>query len=643
MELMQQLPLIKLKSGYESIVSLVNGDINRINELIERYNLLPSAELLAEIFEIYQLMQTYCPGDFVVINQEYQDHILENLYDQLLQEIKKYPSFNIPSLNSIPSDIGPLPHILALMPAKKFNALIKILSEKEQNWVEQLKNLYAQSEEGFQEFQEFLNAHTISFLGGFNSKNFKITPNNGEKPFILKVENRFGNPKKYNNLLTDGVFLPEKFSRQSSFGKDFALNLTINEFCSGTDLEFYAYRYKDKIKTSIPIYIQMIETLLKFQAQHIFFPDMKNNNWLVNKDGELKIADTKSFLKTQGGIASNRFFNSQGYCLIYSDYMVPPEFGDLLDYKNVAVEQMHAYMLGKNIYQYLTNCSDEDLLFFNSDFNFDVFKSESGQKYQQLITKLVNNFSPRVNLQEALQQLKEIKSLHLKLECNDFLKKLEKLEDLVHLPQRKKYLQRQASLIETASLEQLETICDDLSKYYSPYKQCQQIISKIEKLKFGNNDEFMKEFIKSKQEEILKMSPSEQLDVLKELQAYLLQLQNPLIIHLQDCISDLRKRANGWFSVGMRVKANRIESAMARLSLEKRAALSSNLLSIMNSEDLQAVFKEMATHRYIGKQGKLYLNKDGQIDEKKAADCFLNLKRQFEQKTGEPESPKMKN
>ena len=88
--------------------------------------------------------------------------------------------------------------------------------------------------------------------------------------------------------------------------------------------------------------------------------------------------------------------------------MNPPEW--TTEPREINAEQSHAYMLGKNIYQYLTGCSVKYLketheLFY--DFSHSVFSSTlQGQVLNDLITQLINpTAEDRPSLDDVFNQL----------------------------------------------------------------------------------------------------------------------------------------------------------------------------------------------------------------------------------------------
>lgn len=82
-------------------------------------------------------------------------------------------------------------------------------------------------------------------------------------------------------------------------------------------------------------------------------------------------------------------------------------------------------------------------------------------------------------------------------------------------------------------------------------------------------------------------------------------------------ISNLRKGAGSWFAIGKNAKAERIEEAVRNVSVEQRGQMFINNLDVR---------KALASHRHLGKRGKIYLDKNTQdVDLKRAARTFIEI------------------
>ena len=69
--------------------------------------------------------------------------------------------------------------------------------EKEKMDMDSFANLIDRNAPQYEAFKKFINENTISFLGGGNAKNYKVTPKKGLPPYIIRVDPRFGNPSSF--------------------------------------------------------------------------------------------------------------------------------------------------------------------------------------------------------------------------------------------------------------------------------------------------------------------------------------------------------------------------------------------------------------------------------------------------------------
>ena len=76
----------------------------------------------------------------------------------------------------------------------------------------------------------------------------------------------------------------------------------------------------------------------------------------------------------------------------------------------------------------------------------------------------------------------------------------------------------------------------------------------------------------------------------------------------------------GLFTIGMKAKSLRIETAMLDVPVEDR-------VNFLQSPGSSKVMEALASHRYLGKRGNVYLNENGQVDTEKAATTFKEFKK----------------
>lgn len=233
---------------------------------------------------------------------------------------------------------------------------------------------------------------------------------------MLKVDYRLDMPKNVEAHLRDKVkdlFTPIDAERQVwgvERGNDrenkIVRTLLVTEFCNGGDPGHYRKTLTSAspdnlVECSGKLFEQMARGLLQIQQAGCIFPDAKSSNWLMDDKNQLRIADTKSFL-----------FTNQGKCekkdAITSVGFKPPEYDNqaLLE-----ADSFHAYILGKNLYSFLTNTPADKLGHNGADFDFSlpVFATPKGQEFQALIVGLVKpNPADRITVEKACDKLSQI-------------------------------------------------------------------------------------------------------------------------------------------------------------------------------------------------------------------------------------------
>ncbi len=198
--------------------------------------------------------------------------------------------------------------------------------------------------------------------------------------------------------------------------------LLITTVCPGGTPEAHSKRsatIEDRLNGALDIYSQMGIILSRINEEKILFPDAKNSNWLLDAQGKLVLSDTKALVFSDDDgyhdaikmHEKNKWIYGSTACLITTDYYSPPEIND----KRFNVDQMHSFILGKNLYQYLTQCRDVYLSKKNDasslNFNLPVFKTTEGQKIEALIRKMVvNEPSQRISVEDAIKEINRIKA-----------------------------------------------------------------------------------------------------------------------------------------------------------------------------------------------------------------------------------------
>jgi|GEM_PF-3640682 len=290
-----------------------------------------------------------------------------------------------------------------------------------------LARLYAPGEPGARTFKQLLDSHEIEFLGGSNSKNFKITNTVNKREYVLKVENRLDAPRFLEDKLADSAMkdtLVTVFANRSTSIVDadedtIGVNLQVTEFCRGGDLVDHSKRHSNdagRMKAAASLYQQQAQMMMDMARENVACSDLKNTNGLVDAHGKLRMADTKALLPVTGGMVNNLHGDNQRFEILSTTYIDPPEVRRA---KNLAetsrqfsyqADPANAWVLGKNLYQYLSGC-DIQYLHVNHDgkrfdFSAPVFQTDEGRECQRLIEGLVQpDPKNRMPVAEALQAL----------------------------------------------------------------------------------------------------------------------------------------------------------------------------------------------------------------------------------------------
>ncbi|WP_274519453.1 protein kinase domain-containing protein [Legionella cincinnatiensis] len=315
------------------------------------------------------------------------------------------------------------------------------------------------------------------FLGGNNSKNFKVIPANGTQPFVLKIDNRMGMPKSIEQHLRHElkeVFTPVYVERQASNivnNEMITRTLLVTEFCCGGDLEMHCQNFpansSHRLKSSLNIYSQMANILQHLVYKQAGFPDMKNTDWLIDPQGKIQLADTKSFVPLdKDGFINIDNLNKNWCLLITSAHMNPPEIIGT----RLSADKLHSFILGKNLYQYLTGCqaaylhnkSDANMY----DFSSSIFQTEEGSELEKLIRSMIKqNPTDRISINHALLELEKIK-------CRNLLRDFSSYNLGDKESEKVKFIKEQVvSINNSNSLEQINTISKFLYLQTAAIKQ----------------------------------------------------------------------------------------------------------------------------------------------------------------------------
>ncbi len=413
-------------------VELVNATIPKLNQLIETYNgLTEEAQKLSVLKELereFANMQSRVPPDAVSRSNDYIFHIQQVLSHEIYQEFK--------ALGQVVNQPETLSEIIAAMPPAKVSQFAEILASGQF----EKDVLYKPGEVGKEAFDAFCARHTIAPMAGVNSKNFKVINKETRKAEVLKLDNRMGASthleKKVRASAAQGVLSSISADRQVTYqtmvkGKPTPVTrrLVATEFYDGGDLTKHAEQYpsdEERLEKALDIYIQMAEILQKMEAEGVAFPDMKNTNWLIDESGRLRIADTKTFFPIR---SDGTLDNSEGIPNS-THYIEPPE----ICFLKVSATKMHSYMYAKNLYQYLTQCSNDYFLVNPShpmsdakdvselDFSAPIFRTERGRELEPLIKGMMQGrpAKERPSIEEAHERLSQLRNAPVIQNFNDF-------------------------------------------------------------------------------------------------------------------------------------------------------------------------------------------------------------------------------
>ena len=433
------------EANLDKFINEANLDIDELNKLIGVYNGTTThnegIEQLKKIFRFKQSLENKYSDNYLSRCPAFSIAMQVELFAAIQTELAQCGITNLHGILDTTAS-PPLPQnhfseILSNMSPQKVNLLIQILLEDSFfNINLRFADLYKPDENGYVEFNNFLKKNSLSFLGGYNSRNFKIQPNDGSSPYVLKVENRFGMSKLPVVHLQESVLkdklAPVMAARQSTCivnKKHETRTVLVTEFYAHSDLMTYGQQYKSddakRVKTAFDIYSQMLDILMALDKEGCAFADMKNENWLIDSNGILTIADTKSVIFfRKDGLIDFRIHDGNFGSFVLSLFLAPPEvvkWGP-----PISADKMHVFMLGKNLYQYLTNC-DNEYLYDRDDieqlnFSSPIFKTESGEKLEQLIKKMIISVpDARISLESAKAQLNLIIDESKKERALDFI------------------------------------------------------------------------------------------------------------------------------------------------------------------------------------------------------------------------------
>lgn len=579
-------------------ITMFNDDVDALNQLIKRYNTRvdPEAQfsLLQDIYSITTVFHYRYPQQYLSKCESYRKNINTNLFNELKQALQR---LGVSSLRNTlsryptrPADNpSSLPEILTNMSPAVVSRWLEILSAG--SWFERnaLKYVYKDTDPEYAAYQLFIETHEITFLGGKNSKNFKVTSINGST-FVLKVEDRLIGTKVAATWLRQHSLkniLPaiEAERPTTCLINDrlrMARTLLVTEYFEAGTLADHARKFMDddraRLLSAINTFKKVIIILSDIQRDGCLFPDMKMSNWLLDDQENLRISDDKSFTFMDGEALAEgylKYLASSKAPFVHSKYMDPKEVLFAAEGSCFDVEKMHVFMLGKLLYQYLTCCPDAILLGKNCAselaFNVPVFRGKFGHYFKSLITQLiVEKPEDRITLQEAMTFLLGIEQQSI----------------------------------------------------------CLRLLDEIKLLGVGKQDDMLNQIILPLENDIENLESDEAfLAIHQELESALTELRKAeaVVNDLKEIITSYRTRES-FYTIGMRAKALRIETALGRVPIDQR----SRIASANPGEPGYEVLKALASRRSSGKRPDMGF-RSNKIEFSRAAPSFFRfLKKQVD-------------
>ncbi|MDF1684335.1 MAG: hypothetical protein P1U36_06715 [Legionellaceae bacterium] len=389
----------------------VNEGVRELNQLITAYNRAGASEQAGKLESIVYLMDT-----LIYVISKSRNPVLKSKVKDFRKDLKQ--TFVIikeewkllfeekHQHREVLSPPTTLAEFIDKMSKDEVKLLTDILifNDNASQLKDELRGFYPKGHVNKEAFDVFLATHHIELLHDGNSKNFTVNKLGTTETTVLKVEYLDSNGNAAEIKLRGRAELAEVFTSHFAqkpitylhhkLGLLVEGNLVVTEFCTGSNVEAYGQDFKDddgvRLKGAADVFTQMSDILMKIEAAGCAFPDMKATNWLLDSSGKLRVADGKSFV----------FTNAAGEipldtsCVI-SEYMCAPEQLDrhLGRKRDITADNMHAYLLAKNLYHYLVR-GDDDFLYDGNrlknnasefDFSSPIFKTTVGKQYKVLI------------------------------------------------------------------------------------------------------------------------------------------------------------------------------------------------------------------------------------------------------------------
>lgn len=157
---------------------------------------------------------------------------------------------------------------------------------------------------------------------------------------------------------------------------------------------------------------------------------------------------------------------------------------------------------------------------------------------------------------------------------------------------------------------------------------CNQFIKQLE-FDISVNDTLLKRLIQETKDKMQTASEKELVEIKRNLAQTCQYTLSDEVVAIKKTIQTFREDS-GFFSIGMKTKANKIEKALYNTPLEARQHL-------ISSAKVNEVQKTLASHRHFFRRSPV--KSSGDIDITQAANTFKQLKRQFSQQVDKEHKP----
>jgi hypothetical protein len=581
---------IEKLTGVTSELGLTPGAANdfvtKTNHFIEEYNKCRSRNRQDKIAALQKIQNAIREAELHLITKKEKEHGLElqefhNLNKRLWNDIKKaYAENGVNSMAEKGHKPGSISSILVNMDPIKVDKLMLLLaSDNKKDFFNGSGQLYLGTDSKTSEagnWRSFLKSHSIEFLGGGNSKNYKVTNIADSSIQVLKVENSFSNPRYAQ------AYLRNKFPDFSTpiYAERQALNqiyeddglkfisrrLLVTDFYSEGNLEDCSNSLKgkpeiDRYSETCLIMGQMAKIFIEIQKDRYIFPDAKLSNWLID-NGKVRLADTKSLMQA----------HDKNFGLIYTpgllptELLPPPEEGTSTELsvsseEDIKPETLHAFLLGINIYEYLTGSRIPEEGVSAINFEGEIFEKELGPRFKDLIKNLIKDpESDRMSLDEARKELAELQ-LITKYVLKGFP------ISLINSPESIKYLNEYQSLREKIEAFKISYADEQMTSYLN---QCDEKML----LELGKNP----------------FNPLESV-LIQSMEETKKGLGHPLNQKIKEIVKGFQREKNKWYSDK---KSQQITKAMREIPIEIRAKM---IEKSIDDTDLQPLLKALSWGR----------------------------------------------